>query len=212
MQLTCFDTERRELHSRMAEAYLKFLKFTFLDNAGDTKLQKGLSEARNKFLSNYYIENFTVPECFPEKVFRRYKGSSTKRYLAGDYYSVEALEVLRECKALDKRLRFEHVVPKAAFIQAECEKRILDTQNSLTASDIKDLLDRYWHIAVILREQDGMLVTKNDMPAGWATNNDIFARYKNVQGLLFKLLRTIEDAVECKSILENGQHTMYPAA
>lgn len=185
----------------MADAYHWFLTFTFIANAYDLRLQKGLSEARNKFLSSYYIENAPVADWLDPDVIKRYQAPNTRRYLCGDYYSEGAIKLLKSCGSLGSNLRFEHIVPKAAVIQSKCEQLIQDPNNPLTPSGIKDMLDKYWHIAVILTEEDRLLHPHRNMPKTWdPIKGDILARYRDDDTTTrVRLYRSREDATTCQA-------------
>jgi hypothetical protein len=201
MNMTIFSPERKAFHQSMAHAYRRFLTYLLLENAGDNALLKGMNEAHNKFLSNYYIESAPIPALFPSggRVAAKYAGSS-RRYLLGDYYSEDALKVLRDASPSPGGLRFERIVPKAA-IREKCENKIKDHGNALTVADIGTMLDDSWHIAVITNAEERKLFPKMRMPPDWQADHGIFVRYLKDQVFHFPMWRTVEDQEVCLEFL-----------
>ena len=198
MQATTFSKKRKAFHREMAEAYLKFLTYIFVENEGNTSLYKALNDARNKFLSNYFIENAPIPSLFPEESVqcKRFGGNSSRRYLLGDYYSKGALQVLRDGTPTKGRLRFEHMVPKGDG-KMKFEGRIKSPINALRSADIRAILDEEWHIAVITEKEERSLLPRKTMPLGWERAHGVFARYCTAQKPHFRLWRTVEDEEIC---------------
>lgn len=202
MHATRFKACRLALHKEMAKAYHAFLTYVYVDNKGDDALHKGTAEFRNKFLSCYHIENASLAPIFLDKspIVKQYDKPGIRRYLIADYYSKAALLVLRNCQPLRKQLRFEHVVPKAEAVQVECERRIKD--GTLQVTDIQDLLDKYWHTAVVIHDEEKMLRPRHKMPADWKIEDGVLARYgelSKVKG--FGLYRAVEDFDSCEAVL-----------
>lgn len=123
----------------------------------DKVLINGLREGLNKFLSNAIIYIL-----------------GRRKYLQADYYSVTAYEKIKNSDFTD--LIYEHMIPKRKYIQQECESRAIN--KTLTKQDIITLLNRYWHIAVITKNENTLL-SKTTMPNNW-DNLDCHARYKLV--------------------------------
>ncbi|MEX3929944.1 hypothetical protein AB4Y36_39115 [Paraburkholderia sp. BR10936] len=204
MHKTDFDSERLAFHEQMAGAYHGFLHYTLVANAGNEALYKGMREFRNKFLSSYFIENAPVAPLFgnSEKVRKKYGGAGVRRYLVADYYSHEALKILRTCRPLARRLCFEHILPKTELIQALCEGKVAEAGNEFGVADIKGMLDSYWHLAVITAEEHRELLTGRKMPTGWTPKDHIFKRYEKLARMKgFRLYRSREDAKQCQSVL-----------
>ncbi|MBN6207466.1 hypothetical protein JYK21_13410 [Ralstonia pickettii] len=203
MEATKFNAKRLNFHREMAKAYHGFLTYTFIQNAGNTDLHRGLAEFRNKFLSCYYIESehTPVPEWFQGEILTRYKGSN-RRYLRGDYYSEAALRVIGGPRLASNELRFEHILPKGEAIKDACEAGF-KKGDPIAVEAIAQLLDERGHIAVITKVEHDMLRTHRKMPKDFPSN--LFARYRDDNGgMLFPLLRSIEEGVHCKTLLSSA--------
>ncbi len=136
---------------KVAASYVKLL--SSLD-WNDRVLIGGLAEGLNKFLSNAFM-----------------KLHSGGKYYQGDFYSVRAISKI---KAGDlKGLIYEHMVPKDKYIQKVCEERAV--QGLLDLDFVVEILRKYWRIAVISKEENGLLVSRQ-MPKDWDEVN-IFHRY-----------------------------------
>ncbi|QIE22974.1 hypothetical protein SBC2_09870 [Caballeronia sp. SBC2] len=204
MHKTKFDSERLALHGQMAQAYHGFLHYALVENAGNDALHKGMREFRNKFLSSYFIENATVAPVFHvnDKVKKKYGSAGVRRYLVADYYSHEALKILRTCEPLKRRLCFEHILPKTEVIQLQCERRMKECDLTFGVSAIREMLDQYWQLAVVTDDEHRELTSVRKMPAGWKLEDGIFTRYENLAQMNgFRLYRVREDAKQCQSVL-----------
>lgn len=115
----------------------------------------GLKEGLNKFLSNLFL-----------------KQGGKHKYLHADFYSHKALERVKS--GIYSDLVFEHMVPKQKYIQEPCIARA--KTGVITAEYILDLLRRYWKIAIITKEEDKLLLSRQ-MPKDWDGIN-IFYRYQ----------------------------------
>jgi hypothetical protein len=132
-----------------------FILLTTLKELNDSLIMQGLTEGLNKFLSNAYIFKM-----------------GRNKHLIADFYSKNALEIIGRKE--NKGLVFEHMIPKDRF-QKECLKRA--ENNELTLEYIVNELNRYWHIAIITKEEDALLSKTRKMPDSW-DNVEIHARYK----------------------------------
>jgi hypothetical protein len=136
----------------IANAYTEILMTLDLTNP---VIFKGLKEGLNKFLSNAYLSS-----------------KQGNKYEKGHYYSQEAYRKIKAREFTD--LVFEHMVPKHKYIQKPCVEKAI--KKELKENDVYDLLERYWKIAIITKEEDKKLVGRS-MPKGW-DGEDIFLRYK----------------------------------
>ncbi|MWJ28572.1 hypothetical protein GPM19_10200 [Halomonas sp. ZH2S] len=121
----------------------------------DEVLIRGLREGLNKFPSNAFLR------MNPES-----------KYLCGDYYSPSALEKVQSRNF--SGLIFEHMVPKAKYIQKPCEQAA--REGSLDINEMRELFQKYWKIAVITVEENSRL-KGHAMPKDWDFEN-IFSRYQ----------------------------------
>ncbi len=150
-------TERkRQALMEIANSYYTLL--TKLNEINDNLIMQGLKEGLNKFLSNAFIS----------------KMGRNKHFVA-DYYSKNAHEILSS--GLRKDLVFEHMIPKNIF-QKECEERAKN--NTLNVEFIIEGLNKYWHIAIVTKEENQQLSQTRKMPENW-DKEDIHVRYKNVE-------------------------------
>lgn len=201
MEITQFNPARLDLHFKMACAYQKFLDFVFVQNKGEDALHRSMNETRIKFLSMYFATHAPVSPIFVHRPKLEDRQSGDRRYIIADYYSEKALEALRNFPGKGLNLAFEHVVPKDLMRQ-ECEARAKDGKVP-TTDEIKGMLDRSWHIAVITKEEDRSLRPAKSMPNGWKAGGDVLARYRQDKWTMrFKLFRTTEDAKTCRDILK----------
>lgn len=136
---------------QIARTYFKLL--SSLDWEDDI-LISGLREGLTKFLSNAFL-----------------KSNGTNKYFQGDFYSRGALERME--KGSTTGLVYEHMVPKSRYIQKPCEERA--QKKALSEDYVLDLLNRYWKIAIVTKEEDAEL-TRTKMPDDWDAE-DIRLRY-----------------------------------
>jgi hypothetical protein len=150
---------RNEIIHTLSETYYSFLKNIEWNN--DLYLT-GLREGKNKFLSNAYLHL-----C---------KG----KYSISNYQSKEALFILNGENGIQKsgKLVFEHMVPKDRYIQKPCEE--LAKLGELTSDFIYDLLEKYWFIATITKQEEKLLKTSKLMPTDWESKGHM-ARYDNTK-------------------------------
>jgi len=202
MQITHFDCTRKALHQKMAVAYQKFLRYLYVENAGDEALQRSMNEVRIKFLSFYFATHAPVAQIFDHRPKLAKAKSMHRRYIIADYFSGDALKHLRAYPKVNG-LAFEHVVPKDGLRQA-CEATVRDGKDLVSVEEIKRMLDETWHIAVVTKHEDRLLSPQKTMPLDWKHGGDILARYRrepNGQDLRFELYRANEDAEQCRNIL-----------
>ena len=114
----------------------------------------GIREGLTKFLSNAFL-----------------KSNGTNKYYQGDYYTYSALDRME--KGITSGLVYEHMVPKSQYIQKPCEERA--KKKSLSEDYVLGLLNRYWKIAIVTKEEDAEL-TRTKMPDDWDAE-DIRLRY-----------------------------------
>lgn len=205
MKTTTFTPERQDLHEKMARAYHGFLTYLYRGvNSSDNDLHTGTAEFRNKFLSCYHIAHAGLAPIFLNEkyIVKSYDRPGVRRYLIADYYSKAALKVLRQCQPLKNELRFEHVVPKAEALQVECEDRI--KKNKLSVLDIKNMLNEYWHTAVVTRDEEKVLHPRRKMPEKWEDHPlRVLSRYQKLSEMKrFRLYRSVEDEADCADILK----------
>lgn len=199
MRGTVFSQERIALHEKMALAYCSFLRYLYIDNEGDEDLHRSMNEVRIKFLSHYFVTHHPVRPIFGGTPKLLGKKSPERRYLIADYYSETALVRLRQFPGKGLNLAFEHVIPKDA-LRVLCERRA--TRREIpTVEEVASALNQTWHIAVITKEEDAMLRPRTRMPAGWACEGDLFARYRSDGTSRFTLLRSSEDGEACMQLL-----------
>jgi len=87
------------------------------------------------------------------------------------YTSIEAKGLKR------KEVIHEHVVPHGLLLEK------LLSLNSLTNENIMAVLQKYYVICKITKEEDKRLNSagfRSKMPEGWADNDSVFARYEKV--------------------------------
>ena len=138
---------------KVAKSYIKLLSSIDWD---DDVLIAGLTEGLNKFLSNAFLR------LHPDK-----------KYLQGNFYSVRAASKIKAGEIAG--LIYEHMVPKGKYIQKVCEEKA--AHGDLNLEFVVDILRRYWRIAVITKEEDSLLLSRQ-MPKDW-DEIDIFYRYRN---------------------------------
>ena len=150
---------RKEIIKTLSETYFIFLQRIEWNNE---LYMKGIREGKNKFLSNTYLH------------------LCNGKYSIVNFHSAEALSILNGNKDKSKsgKLVFEHMVPKDKYIQKPCET--MAKAGELTFDKIYNLLDKYWFIATITKEEDKTLKTSKFMPVDWE-NDDYLARYKNTK-------------------------------
>jgi hypothetical protein len=148
---------REEIITKLAHTYIEFLKSIKWDSE---LYLKGIHEGKNKFLSNTYLH------------------ICGDKYGISNYHSKEALFLLNNKTNASKsgKLVFEHMVPKTKYIQGPCED--LAKAGKLTFNEIFPLLEKYWFIATITKEEEKLLKTSKVMPLDWDNKNH-FARYEN---------------------------------
>ncbi|RFB70832.1 MULTISPECIES: hypothetical protein [unclassified Herbaspirillum] len=201
MKTTEFLEARLDLHTKMAQAYQKFLEFIYIQNKNEPELQSSMNEARIKFLSIYFAVHAPVSPIFHHRPKLTGRKSGDRRYLVADYYSKDALEALRDFPKKGLQLAFEHIIPKDLMRQ-ECEKQA--AAGEVPAIDeIKKMLNQSWHIAVVKRDEDRLLKPAKKMPDNWKLGGDVLARYrKEDASMRFTLFRASEDADACAAILK----------
>jgi hypothetical protein len=145
--------------TQLAETYLVFLKSIIWENE---LYLKGIHEGKNKFLSNAYLH------------------LCGDKYGISNYHSKEALFLLNNQTDVRNsgKLVFEHMVPKAKYIQKPCED--MARVGRLSFNDIFPLLEKYWFIATITKDEEKFLKTAKVMPTDWNSKGHI-ARYVNTK-------------------------------
>ena len=138
--------------TKIAEAYYTFLRG--IDWGNDFYTQ-GIRDGKKTFLTNAFLGTY-----------------GEKKYSCGDYYSPAAWKIVQSSNK-PSGLIFEHMVPKKKYIHAPCEK--LAESGDLTVPFIENLLQKFWKIAIVTKEED-MHLGRNSMPANW-DEEDIFGRY-----------------------------------
>ena len=151
---------RSEAIKRMAEAYYSLLTVNSELLILNEDVFYGIKEGLNKFLSILCIN-----------LRGKYKVQSV------EYISPKALELINQGNTKD--LIYEHMIPKENYIQGPCLEAI-KKRSPLSLNQIHELLDKYWHIALITIDEDKILNSlklRKHMPENW-DNEDILARYK----------------------------------
>lgn len=151
---------REETIKRMAEAYYSLLITNSELLSSNQDVFNGIKEGLNKFLSILCIN-----------LRGKYKAQAV------EYISPKALEYL--IKGNTKDLIYEHMVPKEKYIQGPCLEAVKN-RSPLSLTQIHELLNRYWHIAIITIDEDKLLNSlklRKHMPENW-DGIDILARYK----------------------------------
>lgn len=134
------------------ESYYKLLQSI---DWGDEVLVRGMREGLNKFPTNAFLS--------------LHPGS---KYLTGNFYSRYALSKVQSKDF--SGLVFEHMIPKAKYIQKPCEQAA--KEGRLNINEIRGLFQEYWKISVITTEENSRLKS-HSMPADWDFKN-IFYRYQ----------------------------------
>lgn len=150
---------RKELIVRLAKAYYNVLNVLGL-TLNEPDIEYGLKEGLNKFLSNVSI-----------RIQGKYNIYST------DYVSEKALLQLQ--KKDKSNLIYEHMIPKNLYIQRPCIEAA-KAGKCYTLFEIENLLNKYWYIALITKEENNILNSlklRTKMPKNWDGKN-IFARYE----------------------------------
>jgi len=153
------ELSRSSIIKTLSETYFIFLQKMEWNNE---LYLSGIREGKNKFLSNTYLHL-----C---------KG----KYSISNYQSKEALSILNGENDIQKsgNLVFEHMVPKDRYIQKPCED--MAKLGVLTTDFIYDLLEKYWFIATITKQEEKLLKTAKVMPNDWESKGH-FARYENTK-------------------------------
>lgn len=148
--------KREEIIKSLSEVYFIFLKSIVWENE---LYLKGLSEGKNKFLSNAYLH------------------LCVGKYSIANYFSNEAQLILHNWNDLHVpgNLVFEHMVPKEKYIQKPCEE--LAKNGKINEKIIFDLLNKYWFITTITKEEEKSLLSAKVMPVDW-DNEDHHSRYR----------------------------------
>ena len=150
---------RQKIITELSNTYLDFLTSIKWENE---LLLKGLREGKNKFLSNTYLH------------------LCDGKYSIVNFHSAEALLILNQNKGISKsgQLVFEHMIPKDKYIQKPCEE--MAKAGELTFGKIHDLLEKYWFISAITKNEEKTLKTSKVMPDNWEKDGYL-ARYKNTK-------------------------------
>lgn len=154
------EISRNEAIKRMAEAYYILLTTLSEPLRMNTDLNAGIKEGLNKFLSILCI-----------KLRGKYKIQSV------EYISPNALELIKQGNTKD--LIYEHMIPKELYIQSRCLNAIKQ-RRPLSLDAIYNMLNKYWYIALITKEEDKLLNSlklRKQMPEIW-DGEDVLARYK----------------------------------
>jgi hypothetical protein len=144
-----------ELRARLSNSYFKLLSGI---DWNDELLVAGIREGLNKFLSNAMLS-----------------AGKRNKHLMADFVSQAAQEKI---DSGDRRnLVFEHMVPKQRYIQEPCVSRA--KVGTLSKEFIDELLQKYWHIAIITRAESVRLHPTR-MPTDW-DEVSVHARYVAAQ-------------------------------
>ena len=151
--------ERKDGIHKMAEAYFQMLDALKPAIEKNPDIKEGMKEGLRKFLSNLYIYYFGKKNT--------------------DVYSEEAYRLKDDKNA---EFVFEHIVPKTKYIQEPCYEACMKGQfengKKFSVESIEELLDKYWKIATVTKEEDKKLNKyRSKMPDGWKPGDNAFARY-----------------------------------
>ena len=153
-----------EAIKEMAKAYFELLTGLKPLFEKDGNIKIGLREGLTKFLSNLYI---------------KLRGNQGK--YDTDYYSEKAWNHKED----GTPLVYEHIVPKAKYIQEPCEKACWEGQfedgTAFSEEGILRILERFWKVATITKEEDETLCRlglSQKMPDEWQTTKNPFLRYE----------------------------------
>ncbi len=147
----------------MAKAYYDLLVKLKSVVENNNYVSIGLREGMNKFLSNLYIN----------------LRSKNGKYDT-DYYLQEAWNHLND----GTPLVYEHIVPKAKYIQEPCEEACksgkFDDGTVFSEESVFMLLKDRWHVATITEKDKDLnrLGLSRKMPEEWGLDKDPFLRYK----------------------------------
>jgi len=147
------EEERRAGAEVLATAYFKLLSSI---DWKDPILVSGLREGLNKFLSNAHLASFRGRNKYHKTHF--VSGAALQRLDSGS----------------QSGLIWEHLVPKASYIQTPCEREA--EAGRLTVDFIRDRLHKFWYLATVTIEEDRLLARVR-MPEGWDGRN-VLARYE----------------------------------
>lgn len=149
-------------------------------------LSQHLSALEKKVVAKMLVEGFRKSHDKAESAFGKGK------FLGHTLWSEKALLKLSEIgqvnKELTDNLRHEHAVPLIYLT----EKILLTLTPSSSVEEIYKVIDQFSQIVIILRDEDGKLSSRSDMPANW-DGKDIFARYREDDGSLkFKIINRLD--------------------
>ena len=167
--------KREEVIARMAKAYWQLLSILYPLILENKDIEIGLKEGMSKFLS-------WIPISLNGK-------KNT------DFYSEKAYKQLQ--LGNKSNLIYEHIIPKEKYIQTPIIQSAKDGKLK-SELEIKELLNKYWYIATITKDEDKILSQlgfNKKMPDDW-DNQNIFARYDKANIKLY----TLE---ECKNNFKN---------
>ncbi|MCG9084270.1 hypothetical protein [Laribacter hongkongensis] len=156
--------ENKEMNIAKSEKLAR--AFAYLLNSidwSDPVVVAGIKEGVGKFLSNASI--YLEP------------GS---KYSQGDYYSAGAIAAIKN--NVNSDLIYEHIVPKAKYIQNPCIEKARSSTEGVSYEFVFDLVCKYWKIAIITKDEDKKLTEAKlgiKMPDGWDGVN-VLARYEEV--------------------------------
>lgn len=152
-------TNRNEYIQILTEKFFIYLQGQYSLFITDQDAYNADREGRNKYLSNL--------DLFLKK---------KNKYLCGDWYSKEAYEKLKNNDFTN--LVYEHMIPKNIY-QNEIFK--LNIANKFTKDILFNILNKYWHIAIITKDQDKLLNDAGLRTKMLDSNHDnIFTRYDKV--------------------------------
>lgn len=160
---------RNEKIHRLSIAYFGLLN-ALGSNLNNVDIYAGLKEGLNKFLSNVCIS-----------IYGKYTVNSA------DFISDKALKLIQTNQI--HNLVYEHMIPKDLYIQKPCLQ--LAQSGKLTFEYIYNILNQYWYIALITKDEDNILNSlhlRRKMPDDW-DNKNIFARYEKANISLISNLK-----------------------
>jgi len=153
---------RKQIIETLSKNYTKFLTSIDWNDIGYVETTK---EIRSTYLTYAYL------------TMLKSTAASKKYKYATDYISLKAKEQIENRDFKD--LRYEHMIPKKLYIQSVLESDA--KMGILTVKRVYQLLDKYWYLATITKDEDKMLgkKLKSKMPDNWQ-QKDIFFRYEVV--------------------------------
>lgn len=124
---------------------------------------------QNPAIVPYFLDYGIIDWSWP---LRFVKGNHP--YKGFKYYSHNAFDAVSRG---EKKFRRDHIFPKKIL------KQMLLKMSAPSPGEVRNLMEAYGEICVVTIEEDARLKNAglgSDMPPGWNTGDDVFARYREV--------------------------------